>query len=77
MDAPCKGCTRRKELCHSVCQAYLDFRASKEEEYKIRMRVREYCFAHDDAICRSQRIRGRNNFYINAEAVKRGKAKEH
>lgn len=28
---PCKGCEFRREDCHSVCKAYLEFRAERDK----------------------------------------------
>lgn len=36
MLSPCKGCERRKLLCHSVCEEYKAFSAKIEEARKVR-----------------------------------------
>lgn len=39
MKAPCKGCERRKLLCHSVCEEYKAFVAENEEIKKKRQMI--------------------------------------
>ena len=36
INAPCKGCVppKRNETCHGICQAYLDWRAQRDELLK-------------------------------------------
>ena len=45
MDAPCKGCTDRKQGCHGQCEHYKAFRETMDERIKAQAQARagHYC----------------------------------
>lgn len=49
MTAPCKGCNKRTENCHSDCELYMAFRTevekAKEARYKYYMEKEVYHLA--------------------------------
>lgn len=66
MDAPCKGCTDRHEMCWGECERYLEY---KSEHDLIKQRI---AFEREQVSLEHQRAR-RNRLI--AESVKKSKNK--
>ena len=41
MKAPCKGCERRKLLCHGACREFQEWKQAHEEALARRNRIKE------------------------------------
>lgn len=61
MRAPCKGCKDRRQGCHSVCEAYLAFRAQQLKVYEIKRQLGEQISVHRDMVEKRKREQHRKN----------------
>lgn len=43
--APCKDCNKHSETCHSVCPAYKEYRAKRDEILEKKKKIGEVTYA--------------------------------